>query len=147
MFRRFLAIASISACTCVGAAPPPFCWGDKPDPIDLVLEQDLEKSGGVTSEMRDAQGRAYEAWDKRLNAAYQTLQSKVSTTDRKLLIEAQREWLKFRETHFQFVWSQSMLAQDGTRAPVIVGDWSREMLKQRVCELESAIQYLKASDR
>jgi len=146
MFLRAITIA-LSFASTVSMAEEPYCGRDKPDSIDLALSRDLEKSGGVTLEMREAQGRAYEAWDKRLNAAYRALQSKVSDADRKLLTQSQREWLKFRETHFQFVWSKSMLAQDGTLAPVIAGEWSREMLRQRVCELERAIDYLQANGR
>ena len=145
--HRAMAIACAVASSFASAAVSPFCGSDKPDPIDVALERELEKSGGVTSEVREAQGRAHDAWDKRLNAAYRALQTKVSDVDRKLLVQSQREWLKFRETHFQFVWSPSMLAQDGTLAPVIVGEWSREMLKQRVCELERAVHYLKANGR
>ncbi len=69
----------------------------------------------------------------------------MSGPDRKLLTEAQRDWLKFREAHFQFVWSKSMLGDEGTLGPVMVGDWSRETLKQRVCELERALRYLQAN--
>jgi uncharacterized protein YecT (DUF1311 family) len=143
-YRRIL-IAIYLVTGSAFAAPTAYCDSDKPDPIDINLERELEKSGGVTVAIREAQGRAYEAWDKRLNAAYRTLQSKVSDSDRKLLIQAQRDWLKFRDTHFQYIWSKSMLGNEGTLGPIVVGDWSRDMLKQRVCELERAVRYLHAN--
>jgi uncharacterized protein YecT (DUF1311 family) len=145
MFYRTVFIAIYLVMGSTFAALPTYCDGGKPDPIDANLERELRNSKGVTAAIREAQGRAYEAWDKRLNAAYRELQSKLSDADRKLLTQAQREWLKYRDMHFQFVWSQSMLGQEGTLGPIVVGDWSRDMLKQRVCELERATRYLQAN--
>lgn len=145
MFCRTVIIAIYLVTGSAFAAPPTYCDSGKPDPIDVNLDRELKNSGGVTSTIREAQGRAYESWDKRLNAAYRELQSKISDSDRKLLIQAQREWLKYRDMHFQFVWSQSMLGQEGNLGPMVVADWSRDMLKQRVCELERAIRYLQSN--
>lgn len=145
MAYRIVVIAIYLLTGSAFAAPPAYCDSGKPDPIDMNLESELEKSGGVTSTIRDAQGHAYEAWDKRLNIAYRTLQSKVSDSDRKLLIQAQRDWLTFRKTTVQFIWSQSMLGQEGTIGPIVVSDWSRDILKQRVCELERAVRYRQAN--
>jgi uncharacterized protein YecT (DUF1311 family) len=145
MFNRTIFIAVYLVTGSAFAAAPAYCGSDKPDPIDINLERELNNSGGVTVAIREAQGRAFEAWDKRLNIAYRELQSKVSDSDRKLLTEAQREWLKYRDMHVRFAWSESMLGKEGTLGPVVVGDWSRDMLKQRVCELERAIRYLQAN--
>lgn len=143
MFYRALLIAFYLVAGNVHAGA--YCDGDKPDPIDVKLERELKNAGGVTSAIREAQGHAYEAWDNRLNTAYRALQTRVSDADRKLLIQTQREWLKFREMHFQFLWSQSMLGNEGTIGPIVLGDWSRDMLKQRVCELERAVRYVQAN--
>jgi uncharacterized protein YecT (DUF1311 family) len=81
--------------------------------------------------------------DDDLQAILGQLQSKVLDSDRKLLTQAQRGWLKFRDAHFQYIWAKSMLGEAGTLGPIVVGDWSRDMLKQRVCELEPLVTFKK----
>ncbi|MDN6298592.1 MAG: DUF1311 domain-containing protein, partial [Halomonas sp.] len=113
-----------------------------PHPIDVQFERDMDASGGVTLEMRNAQGRAYERWDTELNMEYRELMANLSAKEKAALKKAQRAWLAFREAEAEFWWTES-LSGGGTLQPVIVASHAIELLKERVCQLK---QYKQAAD-
>ncbi|GAB2713963.1 lysozyme inhibitor LprI family protein [Halomonas garicola] len=141
MQKSFLAL-SLAAFAPLTLAAEPFCDSGHPHPIDVQFERDMDASGGVTLEMRNAQGRAYKGWDTELNMVYQELMESLASDEQAALKKAQRAWLTFREAETEFWWTES-LSGGGTLQPVIVADQSISLLKARVCQLK---QYKQAAD-
>jgi uncharacterized protein YecT (DUF1311 family) len=113
-----------------------FCDTGKPHPIDVWFEQAMDKTQGITINIRNVQGEAYSRWDEELNRVYTELLTKLKGPDKNRLKEAQRAWIKFQDAEVAWLWSKAMYGQGGTLAPVIVSDVGRDFLKQRVCQLE-----------
>ncbi|MFC2993675.1 lysozyme inhibitor LprI family protein [Halomonas tibetensis] len=133
MKTTFLTVALVSFAPCVFAAET-FCGTGRLHPIDLQFQREMDQSGGVTVDIRNAQGRAYESWDKELNREYRELMALLSSEEKVSLREAQRAWLSFRDAESKFWWSES-ISDGGTLQPVIVSDYGIELLKERVCQL------------
>jgi uncharacterized protein YecT (DUF1311 family) len=62
----------------------------------------IDKSNGVTSKMLDCISAEFTRQDARLNENYKRLMSKLSATRKEGLLEAQRAWIKFRDTNCSF---------------------------------------------
>ena len=62
----------------------------------------MDKSNGVTVEMLDCMSAELTRQDARLNENYQRLLSKLSAKRKEGLLEAQRAWIKFRDTNCSF---------------------------------------------
>ena len=74
-----------------------FCDTGRPHSIDVWFEKEMDKTGGVTVNIRNVQSEAYSRWDKELNRVYGELLRKFNQADKTRLREAQRAWLKFYE--------------------------------------------------
>ena len=133
MKKLLVSIALLALAPWVHAADG-FCGTDSVHPIDARFEQEIAQSGGVTVDMRDAQTRAYESWDKELNKIYGELMSLLSAEEKVLLRDAQRAWLGFRESEAK-LWMAESISGEGTLQPIVVSDFGRELLKARVCQL------------
>jgi uncharacterized protein YecT (DUF1311 family) len=62
----------------------------------------VRNSEGVTSKILDCISAELSRQDSRLNDAYKKLMSKLPKNRKKSLVEAQRSWIKFRETNCAF---------------------------------------------
>lgn len=145
MKKIFLSIALLILVPCAYAAER-FCDTDSIHPIDAQFEREIAQSGGVTADMRDAQGKAHESWDKELNRVYGELMSQLSAEEKVLLRDAQRAWLSFRDSEAKLWWAES-ISGGGTLQPVIVSDQGRELLKARVCQLTRYKKAASPADR
>lgn len=103
----------------------------------------MDKTEGVTVNIRSVQSEAYSRWDKELNRVYGELMNKFNTQDKLKLKEAQRAWVKFRDAESDLLWAEALFGSGGTSAPVAVSDRAREMVRQRVCTL---LRYQKLID-
>jgi uncharacterized protein YecT (DUF1311 family) len=113
-----------------------FCDTGKPHPIDVWFEQAMDKTEGITVNIRMIQGEAYSRWDKELNRVYSELLTRLKGPDKNRLIGAQRAWIKFRDAEVEWLWSEAMYGHGGTSAPIVVSDLGRDFLRQRVCQLQ-----------
>ena len=113
-----------------------FCDTGKVHPIDLWFDKEMDKTEGVTVNIRSVQSEAYSRWDKELNRVYGELMNKFNTQDKLKLKEAQRAWVKFRDAESDLLWAEALFGSGGTSAPVAVSDHGREMVRQRVCTLQ-----------
>lgn len=111
-----------------------FCGGEV-HPIDRWFEKQMAGTGGVTVDIRAVQIEAYARWEKELNSIYQSLIVILDDTDKVKLQAAQRAWVAYRDAELKWLWSQALYGNGGTTAGIAVSDISRDMLKQRVCEL------------
>jgi uncharacterized protein YecT (DUF1311 family) len=62
----------------------------------------MDRSGGVTVEMIDCMAAELKRQDAALNANYKVLTNQLTPSRRKQLLEAQRAWIRFRDTNCQF---------------------------------------------
>ncbi len=77
---------------------------EKEDAIDKALSACLGKPGNNTTVgMCDCISTAIGQWDKKLNTTYKALQAKVDTAAKSKLVEAQREWVKYKEKEIALI--------------------------------------------
>lgn len=96
----------------------------------------MDRSGGVTENMIDCIATENQRQDKRLNKAYKALMSDLSAERKKQLLEAQRAWLKFRDTNCSFY----LDPDGGSMARVSANDCVMTMTANRAKELENLSQ-------
>ena len=115
-----------------------FCDLGRPHSIDIWAEKEMDKTGGVTVNIRSVQGEAYKKWDDELNLVYKKIITKLKEEDREELRKAQRAWIAFRDAEIKWIWSEALYGAEpvGTLASVIVSDKGTKILKDRVCELQ-----------
>ena len=108
-----------------------------------ALDAAIQRSGGVTVDLNDAQSEAYSAWDKELNRVYAQLLKAAGPSRRDALRAAQRAWLAFDTAQAQ--WDGTLLADQGTSTSVnlIAGALSRR--RARVCDLRVDLDSLQAT--
>ena len=117
------------------AHSPHFCGGEKPHPIDAALDRAIDASGGTTYDMREAQGAAYEAWDKELNKAYKALLAELDKPQADALRAAQRAWLAWDAAEASWT-QQTPVYGDGTAATLMIAGDALDRRRERVCELQ-----------
>lgn len=83
-----LAAAALLAPAIASAAPKVDSYYSK------TYNDCMEAAGGSTLPMRDCLGAEYQAWDKQLNAVYQTLIAGDAAPDKVKLRDDERAWLK-----------------------------------------------------
>ncbi len=103
--------------------------------IDEAYQACLDKADTTVAEYGCIDA-ASKGWDKLLNANYKAAMARLGAADKKLLREAQRKWLAYREADFAFrggSWTQGQ----GTMLGVILADTGLQILKARAQALEN----------
>jgi uncharacterized protein YecT (DUF1311 family) len=77
----------------------------------------MDKAGGVTADMLECASHEKTRQDARLNENYKKLMPKLSAKRKKMLLEAQRAWIKFRDTNCRFYFDP-----EGGTAAVLAGN-------------------------
>ncbi|MBJ6725581.1 lysozyme inhibitor LprI family protein [Geomesophilobacter sediminis] len=121
----------LTAATMVQAAPQP----SETERIDSAYISCIERAGEVTFELRDCAGEASKKMDKRLNAVYQELLSKLPPEKQAVLRNAQRQWLTYAkaERDLSFALDPS---EGGTAQLVNLDAFAYDQLKNRVLQFE-----------
>ncbi len=68
--------------------------------LKICLAQDENKS---TAKMAQCFENALAEWDLELNATYKVLQSKLDSGAKKKLVDAQRQWIKFKDSEIALI--------------------------------------------
>jgi uncharacterized protein YecT (DUF1311 family) len=103
------------------------------------IDQDLEK---CLSQRNSTAGQiscvtsARDSWDKELNKSYISLSQKLTKTGKKELIEAQRNWIKFRDSEIRLIEKYYFDVKTGTLFYLIAENKKLEIVKERVLQLE-----------
>ena len=92
----------------------------------------MDKSGGVTVEMRNCIGTEIRLQEARLNKAYKDVMAQLSPDRKKQLQDAQRLWIKYREANCSFYADPD----GGSMATVDSGDCYMSATTARANELE-----------
>ena len=95
----------------------------------------------TTADMRPMNHFLLDEYDKLLNKYYNRLRGKLSPAQREALLKAQREWLKFRDVEGDFIY-KLIIDNYGRMGPVLIGSDCVELLKNRVFQLYSYLQYM-----
>lgn len=93
----------------------------------------MDKADGVTQHMVECIDAEIKRQDARLNKAYKALVADLNPERKKQLLEAQRAWLKFRDTNCAFYYDP----EGGTIARVLAVDCLMTMTASRATELEN----------
>jgi uncharacterized protein YecT (DUF1311 family) len=110
--------------------------------IDTELKQCLEKKENeTTAGMCNCTYKALEQWDQSLNATYKLLLSKLKPEARSKMIEAQRQWIKFKESELQLI-SATYGTADGTMWRVIKANKILDVTRDRAVDLDVLLNVL-----
>ena len=93
----------------------------------------MDKADGVTQNMVECIDAEIKLQDARLNKAYKALVADLNPERKKQLLEAQRAWLKFRDTNCAFYFDP----EGGTIARVQAVDCMMTMTANRATEHEN----------
>lgn len=101
-------------------------------PLSATFQTCLDKSGGVTFEMRECISAEYERQDQQLNRNYQALMAELTPERKKQLQAAQRLWIQYRDANCQFY----LDPDGGSMATIAAADCSLQITADRARELE-----------
>ena len=89
------------------------------------------------SEMNVAANANYKKADAQLNKVYKQLMSILDKKEKPLLIQAEKDWMKFRDSHCKFEASQY---EGGSIQPLIYWTCVEELTKKRIAEIKASIK-------
>jgi uncharacterized protein YecT (DUF1311 family) len=88
-------------------------------------------------EMNKEAYEAYLAADKELNIAYNKLIALIDNNAKNILVKAQRNWIKFRDTHCEF---EKNFYNGGSVQPLIYYSCLEYKTTERIKDLNASIQ-------
>lgn len=132
MCRSFILAMFIVAFTCnISAA------AETKHRIEITHDNCI-KVNSTTAGMLECSSFAYRQWDHELQTVYSDLMSKLNEEGKKSLREAQRAWIKFRDTEFK--WLDTFYSKvDGTMWLVIHASDRGAIVKARVMQLKGML--------
>jgi uncharacterized protein YecT (DUF1311 family) len=89
------------------------------------------------SEMNVAANVKYKKADAELNKVYKQLMAILDQNEKILLIQAEKDWIKYRDSHCKFDASQY---EGGSIQPLIYFTCLEELTKKRIAEIKSSIK-------
>ncbi|RWR01077.1 hypothetical protein ED28_16655 [[Pantoea] beijingensis] len=103
--------------------------------IDTALQSCLNKET-TTKDMSQCYATATQAWDKEMNTQYNALIAKLDSNQQKLMRNAQRDWLKYRDSMANA--STTWLSQSqGTISSVTAASQQLVVVKSQALVLKS----------
>lgn len=103
--------------------------------IDADLEKCLSKDNS-TAGQRSCINSARNSWDKELNKSFLSLSQKLSKNGKKELVEAQRNWILFRDSEFKLIDKYYFDVKKGTIFYVIAENKKLEIIKVRAIQIK-----------
>lgn len=79
----------------------------------------------------------YKKADTELNKVYKELLSILDKNEKPLLIQAEKDWVKFRDSHCKFETSQY---EGGSIQPLIYSTCLEELTEKRIAEIKASIK-------
>jgi uncharacterized protein YecT (DUF1311 family) len=116
---------------------------EKQDPIDVKYKLCLDSiENQSTAGMCGCAYKALDDWDARLNKVYKALLIKLDSTQKPKLVEAQRQWIKFKEKEIVLIDETYGKAQ-GTMWLHMRADEIMSITRQRAQDLGFLLEMLK----
>ena len=114
----------------------------KEDIIDRELSTCLKKAQNqTTAGMCNCTYAALDKWDRKLNDTYKKLLTKLQPASKGKLIEAQRQWVIFKEKEIELI-DATYGSAEGTMWTIVRADKVLSLTKGRAVELESLFKTL-----
>jgi uncharacterized protein YecT (DUF1311 family) len=79
----------------------------------------------------------YKKADAQLNKVYKQLIAILDKNEKPLLIQAEKDWVKFRDSHCKFEASQY---EGGSIQPLIYSSCLKELTEKRIAEIKESIK-------
>ncbi len=117
---------------------------EKPDPIDVALQRDLDHSPS-TGGMVQATAEAEKKWDAAMNVAYQKLKKVMGKEEWAALETSQKAWLVFRDKEFATQIEIYSRMEGSMWRPVAVNE-SMELVKARALTLRGYLATISERD-
>jgi len=112
--------------------------------IDSALHKCLELNnssfGAIECELE-----RYRKWSEELDRTYDELMSQVSDEERKMLIEQQVTWAKYRD--LQFKMNEQFYGKRGSIWMPVIASSKGNIVKNRVIELQAYLNLLKSEQK
>jgi uncharacterized protein YecT (DUF1311 family) len=89
------------------------------------------------SEMNVTANAKYKKADAELNKVYKQLMSILDQNEKPLLIQAEKDWVKYRDSHCRFDASQY---DGGSIQPLIYSTCLEELTRKRIAEIRESIK-------
>ncbi len=102
--------------------------------IDADLEKCLSQRNSTAGQV-SCVSSARDSWDKELNKSYISLSQKLSKNGKKELVEAQRNWILFRDSEFKLIDKYYFDVKKGTLFYVIAENKKLEIVKERALQI------------
>lgn len=115
---------------------------ERKDPIDEAYDKCL-KDSSTTVGMCNCGKAAMDAWDKALNTNYKLLMKVLSQTTKSELINAQKEWISYRDKEFGLIDKINYTEMQGTMYYPVAYDRKMQVIKNRAIELKGYYDLLK----
>lgn len=97
-----------------------------------------EISAQTQLEMDEAAYKNYQLADKELNNVYNELKNGLTEAEKKLLVTAQKNWLKFRDTHCEFEIKEY---EGGSIQGMIRSNCLKELTEERTKRLKELLKH------
>lgn len=88
-------------------------------------------------EMNEIANASYKKTDAELNKVYKQLMAILDQNEKPLLIQAEKDWVKFRDSHCTFEASQY---EGGSIKPLIYFNCLEESTRKRIIEIKASIK-------
>jgi uncharacterized protein YecT (DUF1311 family) len=88
-------------------------------------------------EMNQTAAQGYFKADAELNKVYKILMSKLDEKGKSLLINAENDWIKYRDAHCKF---EASFYEGGSMQPMIYSSCLESLAMDRIKELKDAIK-------
>lgn len=89
------------------------------------------------SEMNATAYAKYKKADAELNKVYKQLMAVLDKKEKSLLIQAEKDWIKYRDSHCKFEAAQY---EGGSIQPLIYSTCLEELTRKRVAEIKASIK-------
>lgn len=109
--------------------------GPKEDAITIELSKCIERDE-TTAGMCNCTYAALEKWDKKLNVVYKQLTSKLNSETKNKLVDAQKQWVNFKEKEIELI-NATYGSAGGTMWLVVKAEKFLAITRDRTVELES----------
>ncbi len=87
--------------------------------------------------MNVAANAKYKKADAELNRVYKQLMAILDKNEKLLLIQAEKDWIKYRDSHCKFDASQY---EGGSIQPLIYSTCLEELTRKRIAEIKAGIK-------
>jgi uncharacterized protein YecT (DUF1311 family) len=88
-------------------------------------------------EMNQTADVKFKKADAELNKVYNQLMKMLDKNEKQLLITAEKDWLKFRNSHCRFEASQY---EGGSMQPLVYSSCLEELTRKRIAEIKASIK-------